>query len=332
MDHHGEIEETIQINRTISLPDIDSKEYIFLSTNLASSCRPVLRSNRGPIACKTSQLVYILIALLKTHMPETWYNLRPDIVLDIYEQLTVRRRFPIIYAFSALNAPIIPYTILDDTNVETIFNPDNGIKIFTIGLVNTKNNNKSDINYRDGVINHYFIIIFKDGHYYSVSSYGSDYVAIPQIIVKLDVQEFGKVINAFNDETLANRQQIIHDFLQSYWLTLTSGKSVYYEDEETNKGRTIMPEEGVEREIDDYIHDSNKYKFFYFYDFETLVNENLKQVMETTNLNTFERSKKRQRAGSKLTKKNKYKSKKYNKKRSNKNKRSKTNKNNKKKT
>ena len=52
------------INNTITLPDIDTKLYKDIFLNVATQCRRVTRSEVGVISCKSSQLVYIIIALL----------------------------------------------------------------------------------------------------------------------------------------------------------------------------------------------------------------------------------------------------------------------------
>ena len=54
----------LTINNTIILPNIDSPEYKDTFKNVATQCRRVTRSEAGVISCKSSQLVYIIIALL----------------------------------------------------------------------------------------------------------------------------------------------------------------------------------------------------------------------------------------------------------------------------
>ena len=49
---------------SIYLPDVNSEEYEIIFTNVETKCGIVLRSEKGPIACKKSQLIYIIIALL----------------------------------------------------------------------------------------------------------------------------------------------------------------------------------------------------------------------------------------------------------------------------
>jgi hypothetical protein len=69
-----------------------------------------------------------------------------------------------------------------------------------------------------GSINHFFTLIVKDDKYYINSSYGSDYVCIPQYTTEINSAEFNnfcRVISNLNDN---ENKQIFVDFFQKFFL------------------------------------------------------------------------------------------------------------------
>ena len=107
---------------------------------------------------------------------------------------------------------------------------------------------------------HYFSIYkVSDDEYYLNSSYGSDYVCVPQYTTPLDVDEFVRFVNALNNEKTDD--DFIEYFFVKYFLTHNIGVR-YSEDDIENDRRLynkwIMPDEGNTREVN-VIRD-NKYR------------------------------------------------------------------------
>jgi len=294
------------INNTITLPDIDTKLYKDIFLNVATQCRRVTRSEVGVISCKSSQLVYIIIALL-------WYDTalnyheKAEKVIKIYEICDESRN---IHNFLLNNPSAFPYEIIEQENIQYFFSPRNHIKMFTMGLVNIKNNNKSE--YPDGVIDHYFIIVSRDRKYYIISSYGSDYVRIPQIEILLDLADLDNVINAFNDAEKSDRNSIITNFLKTYFLS--NGEINYFRDDDSfskPKMITYVPEEGVKLELENYLI-PNKFKFYYFPTFINSINDVMKSIIlggnkhNKTRRNKIRRNKIRRNKKTKRNKSKKY--------------------------
>ena len=264
---------------TVSLPDINTEKYKLIFKNIGSQCRSVTRSQRGPIACKISQIIYIIIALFYTFNQSLYENKEGFVIAEkiskIYDMLIANRD---IYYFSLLNNPsTMPFEILNPENVYTIFS--NESNIFTMGLVNTNNINK-DV-YPDGVIDHYFIIIKRrnpDVEYSIISSYGSDFVKVPQSEIPLNIDELIEVINAFNNAEFPNRLDIIRTFLYTYFFK--DGKVTYFRDEDTFSRPKIFkysPEEGARMEITHYF-EPEKFKFYYFNTFVNVIKEQMEQT------------------------------------------------------
>jgi hypothetical protein len=109
--------------------------------------------------------------------------------------------------------------------------------------------------YIEGVRNsilHYFTIIQKtDGKQYLNSSYGSDYVCVPQYTTELGVDELNRFISALNNPN--TDEDYIGEFYQKFFLAGNIG--VYYskDDYENNPSlrfAKIAPDEGNLREIE----------------------------------------------------------------------------------
>ena len=255
------------INNIITVPDIDTELYKNIFFNVATQCRRVTRSEAGVISCKSSQLVYIIIALLWNDTTLNYHE-KAEKVSKIYEMCNKNSN---IRNFLLNNPSSVPYTVIEQENMQTIFSPRNHTKIFTMGLVNILNNNKRE--YPAGVIDHYFIIVNRNRDFFIISSYGSDYVKVPQIEIPLELDDLDNVINAFNDAEKIDRDSIITTFLQKYFLS--NGETNYFRDEDsfsTPKIIKYVPEEGAKLEIENYLI-PNKFQFYYFPTFINSIND-----------------------------------------------------------
>lgn len=270
----------------ITLPDIDSEKYKEIYKNVATKCKMVRKSEKGIIGCKSSQLIYIIIALLWNNISclEVIDRFNPnyaaylkkitdfsETVIRLYD-ICVDYTEPDIKGFSLNLKPIIPFIELDNTMF--LDTRDYMTKIYTMGLVFTNNNNKDT--HPDGVINHYFLIVNVGRKFYCISSYGSDVVSVPQKIVELNIREFQKIIDAFNGVgSVSERNRIITSFFNKYFLP--DGMKTYSTDEESGKKLVLTPEEGARLEITDYLFNDSgfqkEYKFYYFPEFVNNINQ-----------------------------------------------------------
>jgi hypothetical protein len=296
----------MDINNTIILPNIDSPEYTDIFLNVATQCRRVTRSESGVISCKSSQLVYIIIALIWTNTTLSYHE-KAEKVLKVYEMCNSN---PNINKFLLNNPDSFPYEVIEQNNIPIFFSPRNHKKILTMGLVNIQNNNKGE--YPAGVIDHYFIIVNRNRDYFIISSYGSDYVKVPQIEIPLDLIDLDNVINAFNDAERGDRISIITHFLQKYFLS--NGETNYFRDEDSfSKPKMLkyVPEEGAKLEIENYLI-PNKFKFYYFPTFINSINDIAESIILGGNKHKKTRRNKKTRKNKKTRNKskNKFKNKK----------------------
>lgn len=285
------------INNTITLPNIDTELYKNIFFNVATQCRRVTRSEAGVISCKSSQLVYIIIALLWSDTSINYHE-KAEKVSKIYEMCNTNRN---IRNFLLNNPSSFPYTVIEQENIQTIFSPRNHKKIFTMGLVNILNNNKGE--YPAGVIDHYFIIVNRNRNFFIISSYGSDYVKVPQIEIPLELDELDNVINAFNDAEKSNRNSIITNFLQKYFLS--NGETNYFRDDDSFTKPKILkyvPEEGAKLEIENYLI-PNKFQFYYFPTFINSINDITESII--LGGNKYKKTKKNKKSRRNKTKRNK---------------------------
>lgn len=298
------------MNIDVILPDTNSEEYQLLFRNAGANCGPVTRGNLGPISCKGSQLVYIIITLLNTINNGNLNNIRPDQLMSLYDYITSDR---LIRRFSLFNNPSKMYPeIIDTENVHSIFPPVSEkveTVIYTMGLVNKR----PFEGYPMGVISHFFIIIKNvdtetlESHYSILSSYGSDYVQVSQYGTPLDIEYFLQVVNAFDSlEESEERNTIIHDFIKTYFLT--GGKKTYLIDEKFSgkkRFRSFEPERGAEKEIRIY-YELDKYKFYYFPTFVSMVKEKIDNYYTIGGNRRRKRRTKRRHIRKRRTNKRKY--------------------------
>ena len=116
-----------------------------------------------------------------------------------------------------------------------------------------------------GMINHYFTIFFDGENYWLNSSYGSDYVCIPQKTFQLVPELFDLFCVAIaktpSDRTKID-QDAIHSFFTLYFLQGGMRKRVDEDSVEADPTRWsewIIPESGRESEIK--VYTNNKYGF-----------------------------------------------------------------------
>ena len=254
---------------SIYLPDINSEKYKEIYKNVGTKCGIVTRMERGHIACKTSQLIYIIITLLWKYIKDL--DISPKKLLDFTKEVNrlydicVSEQYPAIRNLSLNGQPINPFTQINDTRFL-----DPRIKIYTMGLVHTNNSLESRGQFPNGVINHFFLIIKIERTFYIISSYGSDVVMISQKIVPLDLREFQNIINAFNGiGSIEERNRDIIDFFYKYFLP--DGMTTYSIDEGSGKKLVHPAKKGASLEVSDYIFKESSYqkefKFFYFPEF-----------------------------------------------------------------
>jgi hypothetical protein len=107
-----------------------------------------------------------------------------------------------------------------------------------------------------GSILHFFTIIRYKDKYYLNSSYGSDYVCVPQYTLRLNKTEFNKFcIN------LPNKKEEFKTFFSKYFLK-DNLKKRYDNNTIENinpklKSEWIEPQNGIEKELDIYTYESN---------------------------------------------------------------------------
>ena len=116
--------------------------------------------------------------------------------------------------------------------------------------------NSPDMNI--GTIFHYFTVIYANGSYFLNSSYGSDYVSIPQYTTPLPQEDFNKLcetINGIQDE------EFFKYFFNKYFLQ--NGLTIPYSEDEIENDpslryKMISPSQGREKEL--AVYSENMYK------------------------------------------------------------------------
>ena len=290
---------------SIYLPDVNSAEYETIFTNVETKCKIVLRSERGPIACKKSQLIYIIIALMWKYIVGLKQKPQPILIAFAREvnrlyDICVSERHPAIREFSLNQQPILPFTPVLDLS---FLSRGNAIKIYTMGIVHTNLSQEWSRQFPNGVINHYFLIINNGrNEFFIISSYGSDIVKIGQKQVSLDLREFQNIINAFNGVgSIPDRNKIIIDFFYKYFLP--DGMKTYSIDEGSGKKKVHTPKEGASLEVSDYLFkDSGNQKLYNFVYFPEFV-DNISGIISDNINENFLRSS----GGKKIRKTKRYK-------------------------
>lgn len=96
---------------------------------------------------------------------------------------------------------------------------------------------------------HYFLIIRHDEQYYITSSYGSDFVAVPQFTTVLDIDEFNTYLHNTNTN---NKDKSYYDFIEKYFLSNNLRKRYdedTIDDDEKLRSLWLQPKEGIKKEL-----------------------------------------------------------------------------------
>jgi hypothetical protein len=101
--------------------------------------------------------------------------------------------------------------------------------------------------HNDVGIFHYFIIIRYGEKYYITSSYGSDFVKVPQFTTELNLAEFNEYLINTNSN---NKNESYYNFIKKYFLSNNLVKR--YDDDtiegdEKLKNLWLQPKEGIDR-------------------------------------------------------------------------------------
>ena len=121
---------------------------------------------------------------------------------------------------------------------------------------------------QNGTICHFFTLITKDNRYYINSSYGSDYVCIPQYTTEISRDEFNQFCLAVSNISDETNKSIFVDFFNKYFLKggfqkrLISSDPDDWSSEERKQMSEYLPiEAGKSAEINFYFNPVFNYKF-----------------------------------------------------------------------
>jgi hypothetical protein len=220
-----------------------------ISKKIQSSISTRRNSKLGITGCKYWQLMFILLyEYIKIHSNKildcntTDYN---ELVYlsNIYTQITTNGH--ILYRVVVENELISNMTNnSNDLDIVPIHNisdlPTQHIYCMCIYTNESVMRTKRKINQ----IFHFFTIIHEEDYWIN-SSYGSNYVCIPQYTTKLDINEFNDFCKAIRDRTESNK--IISDFMGKYFLSYGIQKK-----DNDKKYKMIMPNNGKKKEIEIY--------------------------------------------------------------------------------
>lgn len=166
-----------------------------------------------------------------------------------------------------LNQIIISNLPINNQLIQTIYElPDNimNTQMYYMCIYN--------LDIHIGSILHFFTIIKHNGIYYLNSSYGSDFVCVPQYTQELNINEF----NDFCDDLILKNDRLM-DFVTKYFLRENLRKRYNNNTiEEINpslKSKWIQPEEGIEKEISIFMSPFSNYRVGLIRDYENLVQE-----------------------------------------------------------
>lgn len=118
----------------------------------------------------------------------------------------------------------------------------------------------------NGLIQHFFTLIKKGDLYFINSSYGSDYVCIPQNTIPITPEAFAEFCNVANDISDEGARLSFNNFIQDYFLSGGVHQRLVMDDKddltsETKKKyhRWLPIEEGKQKEIDLYSKITNNF-------------------------------------------------------------------------
>jgi hypothetical protein len=151
-----------------------------------------------------------------------------------------------------------------------------------------------------GSILHFFTIIRYNKYYFLNSSYGSDYVCVPQTTEELDISEF----NEFCNDLISKNDRLVR-FVTKYFLKgnlrRRYNNNTIEEIDPSLKSKWISPEEGIEKETSVIMSPYSNLSVGLIQDYENMVEEYIiKNTSKTAGL---------KRKGSRNKTQNKFKSK-----------------------
>jgi hypothetical protein len=233
------------------------------------STRHVLRKTTA--SCRLWQLEYILMSIYNDYSK----NKLQENIID--------------YNGGLIKTKVANKNINIDVNniskvIANIFDPAHNSPLYNIILLNKYQNEVSKINnisqliideskpYKNfpmcvylnsddvsiGTIFHYFTIIYANGQYFLNSSYGSDYVSIPQYTTPLSEEDFNKLCEIINGITDI---EFFKYFFNKYFLQ--NGLTIPYSEDDIENDpylryQMIFPSEGREKEL--AVYTENMYK------------------------------------------------------------------------
>jgi hypothetical protein len=118
----------------------------------------------------------------------------------------------------------------------------------------------------NGLIQHFFTLIKKGDQYFINSSYGSDYVCIPQSTKAITPEDFAEFCNVANDISDEGARHFFNNFVHDYFLSGGVQQRLVMDDKddltsETKKKyhRWLPIEEGKQKEIELYSSITNNF-------------------------------------------------------------------------
>jgi hypothetical protein len=129
-----------------------------------------------------------------------------------------------------------------------------------------------------GGILHYFTIVYDGTTYFSLSSYGSDYVHVPQYISKVDPHLFNEfcvmiTIPVQYRPLIGSRyNRVISHFITTHFLSHGTPKRYDEDTVESNpalKSKWLEPEKGMEMELDVFLKNQYTFSVGYIHGYDT---------------------------------------------------------------
>lgn len=233
-------------------------------------------------SCKFWQLKLNILSLLDD---SRYFN------SDIYNYLVDDSILPlplpenVSYKCNNISEIYLNTVILKNTNFYKVIYNNNPISDALLQIDNIDELPLTDIEYRygdcqvfslciypelqqNGTICHFFTLITKDNRYYINSSYGSDYVCIPQYTTEINIDEFNQFCLAVSNISDETNKIIFIDFFNKFFLKggfqkrLISSDPDDWTSEERKQMSEYLPiEAGKSAEINFYFNPVFNYKF-----------------------------------------------------------------------
>ena len=154
-----------------------------------------------------------------------------------------------------------------------------------------------------GSILHFFTIIRYNEDYFLNSSYGSDYVCVPQTTEKLDISEFNEFCNNLIDKNTLLKRFIIKYFLKGN-LRQRYNNNTIEDIDPSLKSKWISPEEGIEKESSLIMSPTTNLNVGLILDYENMLEEYIiKNASKTAGLKNKKSSSKKSKSKKERSKK-----------------------------